>query len=237
MKNIKIKSIIIIFALLLLTSCGVITEIEGVLNELTTTEMAPGYPSSDDPISSLSSEEPGSSIKGNVTTNVMPTPALLAMKQLEEKLLSGDTVEEPEHFPFALQAGTPVSIGNYAHPELGCSWMGIGGQVFGMDGNPIMNLVIEVGGELDNQSFFGLALTGMSPQFGVGGYEIKLSDHVLYSRSSVWVRVFSLEGIPLTPKIYFDTYNDCLRNLHLVNFSEIGEEYQNPLYLPIIPRR
>src|SRR3990172_11681189 len=49
---------------------------------------------------------------------------------------------------FIEQAGSPAWLPNIMHPQSGCNWMGIGGQVFDAQSVPTKNLVVEVGGKL-----------------------------------------------------------------------------------------
>jgi hypothetical protein len=40
------------------------------------------------------------------------------------------------------------------------------------------------------------------------------------SESTLWIQLFSLEGTPLSDQIYLITYDDCQKNLLLMNFNE-----------------
>ena len=44
--------------------------------------------------------------------------------------------------PYHLQSVNPVYLQNFVHPEAGCNWMGVGGQVFDKQGDPTQNLVV-----------------------------------------------------------------------------------------------
>ncbi len=130
------------------------------------------------------------------------------------------TVQIP---PFIVQPGTPIATRNFAHPELGCDWLGVAGQVFETSGQPVQMLVVELGGNLAGGPVDGLSLTGIAPFYGQGGYEITLNQRPLGSSQSVWVQLRDLAGNPLSDKIFIDTFNDCLRNLVLVNFIKLPE--------------
>jgi hypothetical protein len=133
-----------------------------------------------------------------------------------------------------VQPGSPVWMRNFAHPELDCLWMGVAGQVFDIDDTPMMDLVIEFGGELANQSVFGLAITGQAETYGEGGYEFKLADEPIATSGMVWAQVFDLEGNPISAPTYFSTYEDCEKNLVILNFVQAYKLPTDWFYLPII---
>jgi hypothetical protein len=123
----------------------------------------------------------------------------------------------PEEW-YALQPGTPLATINIPHEAAGCSWLGVGGQVFGPDTAPVLGLSIVVGGKLEGHQVGSLATTGMETNIGEGGYEVSLADHPVDSTGTVWIQVVDSIGKPMSDKIYFDTYNVCERNFILVNF-------------------
>jgi hypothetical protein len=136
---------------------------------------------------------------------------------------------------YVLQAGSPSWLPNFAHPDLGCNFLGIAGQVFDKNRNPAKMLVVEVGGSLGGGELFALSLTGNAPAFGPAGYEIQLADKPLQSTGSIWIQLFNLEGNPLSGKIFFNTFADCDKNLVLINFvATIFPIPELDVYLPAI---
>lgn len=123
--------------------------------------------------------------------------------------------------PFVLQAGDPVAIANVSHPELGCGWMGVAGQVTGLDNAPLPGLMVQLGGVLEGRSMLPVTLTGTATQYGEGGYEFTLSDGPVASENSLWVQLLEQDGRPLSEKVFFDTYAECDKALILVNFVQI----------------
>jgi hypothetical protein len=140
------------------------------------------------------------------------------------------------HVPdYVLQAGSPAWLSNFAHPDLGCNFLGIAGQVFDKNRSPAKMLVVEVGGSLAGRELFALSLTGNAPAFGPAGYEIQLADEPLQSTGSIWIQLFNLEGNPLSDKIFFNTFADCDKNLVLINFvATIFPVPELDVYLPAI---
>lgn len=121
---------------------------------------------------------------------------------------------------YIIQSETPVWLPNFAHPDRGCNWMGVAGQVFDRDTNPRTSLVIEVGGSLDGNQVNYLTLAGLAQEYGLGGYEIVLEDRVLDSTQELWIQIHDLSGEVVSEKYFFNTFGDCERNLVLINFVE-----------------
>lgn len=126
-------------------------------------------------------------------------------------------------YPYAIQEGCPVYMPNFAHLDAGCDWLGVAGHVFDANQEVIANLVVVAGGTLGGNPIDMLTMTGMSTDYGQGAYELVLSSTVVASEGSVWIQVLGLDGQPITPKVYLDTSEDCLQNLILLNFVQVGE--------------
>src|SRR3972149_3667128 len=53
---------------------------------------------------------------------------------------------------FEIQEGSPSAVDSTVfHPELGCNFMGVAGQAFGVNGAPIADLQGQIRGTLDGQ--------------------------------------------------------------------------------------
>jgi len=163
-----------------------------------------------------------------------PTPS---PDQLIAKFMGVSINDLPSRF-FVIQADTPVGMPNWAHADLACNWMGVAGQVFNLQGDPEVNLVIEADGMLEGEPVIGLALTGLESVYGPGGYEIQLSDHPVATKNEIWLQVKDQSGEKLSYPIYVETFNDCNQNLILLNLIEVEEipipPDPNEVYLPII---
>ena len=123
---------------------------------------------------------------------------------------------------YYLQEGSPAYISNFAHPEKGCNWLGVAGQVFDLNSEPVINIVVNVQGQLGGRNLDEIAITGIPEAdiYGPGGYEIQLADQVLPSSGTLVIQIFGLDGVPLSQPIPFNTYNDCSKNLIIINFIE-----------------
>jgi hypothetical protein len=134
------------------------------------------------------------------------------------------------------QAGTPLGIANFIVPEAGCNWMGVGGQAFDLNSEPISSLVVEIGGSLGGQPVSRLTLSGSTAAFGPGGFVVQVANLPTASDGTLWVRLGGLDGKPLSDPLYLTTYADCERNLILVNFAEVATALQPRVFLPSILR-
>ncbi len=125
------------------------------------------------------------------------------------------------NFAFAVRA-TPAAVAStIIHPDQGCKWLGVGGQVFDLTGASVVGIYVKLGGSLDGKSQDMLSLTGTAIQYGPAGYEFTLSDTPLDSKQKLWVQLFDQADLPLSDKIYFDTFKDCAKNLILINFKQV----------------
>lgn len=149
-----------------------------------------------------------------------------------------ETIQPEEQYRYALQTGTPVATANFLQTESGCDFMGVAGQVFSRNDQPVTGLIVEVGGTLGGSPVLLLSITGDSTALGPGGYEIKLADEPVASQGTLWLQLHDVMGKPQSEKVYFDTYsgeNECDQNLIIINFRELSTA---PLeqYLPSIFR-
>lgn len=161
-------------------------------------------------------------ITASPTNTSTPMPSFTPT-EIQDDQATPTPVEPPEDgFPFVVQdpPGEPLYIQNIHYPDLGCDWMGLGGQVFALNGAPLKFLTVHLGGTLGGGTLDVLTLTGTAPQYGEGGYEFTLADSVIASNDSVWVELLDQGGLPLSDKIYFDTFADCERNQILINYQQ-----------------
>jgi len=133
--------------------------------------------------------------------------------------------EEPSDMPVLLHEGSPQYIpATSFHPDLGCKWLGVVGQVVNINGAPVQGLLIEVGGTLDGEQIGNptiLQATGLAKAYGDAGYEVKLADEPTDSQGTLWIQVIDQAALPISEKIYFDTFDDCQKNLIIIYFKQI----------------
>jgi len=181
------------------------------------------------------------------TPTPTPSPSLDSPNEVGEEEIIGteiDLTPTPELTPtitpqailIFVQPQSPVYLVNFLHPELGCKWSGVAGQIFNSVGEPVNGLIVEISGELNGNPFLRLGLSGMSIPIGPGGYEIQLSDKPFDSRNALYLRVFDQDGKQLNETLPLVTYNDCQKNLMIINFSLLNQPLREKTYFPIIFR-
>lgn len=116
----------------------------------------------------------------------------------------------PSRYPYTVQSGYPL----YSAYPGGCNWMGFAGEVFDLQGQPVIDLIVHVGGA-DH-----LVLSGSSQVFGIKGWVDQVADHPASSRGFYTVQLQDSVGNPLSDVIGLDTFNDCKRNLITLNFVQ-----------------
>lgn len=101
--------------------------------------------------------------------------------------------------------------------------MGVRGQAVDMSGAPIFGLIVRLGGTLTGVSLKMpmMSLTGVMLSYGRADYEFKLADKPVASKHTLWIELLNQEGVPLSGKIYFDTYNSCDKNLIVIDFKQV----------------
>jgi hypothetical protein len=161
-----------------------------------------------------------------------PSPTPMIVTETKETLpTETPTFLEPSQTPTAIPTlsniryqampNSPFYLQNYAHPDKGCQWMGVAGQVLNSVGVPQNDLVIVVEGTLNSNPIELLALTGLSDQYGLGGFEVEISNQVIASQGTLKLTVYDVNGNVLANPVSFDTIADCQKNLILINFQQI----------------
>ena len=231
--------ILIGFATLVLTSCGAIPTLppldstvtvwtpqgtglvtatsEGEVRNITVTPAA---------AITESPKNPTATSKPKMTSTAIPeitaTPSYTPTATATERPAATFT---PTAVPYSLQLMNPFYLENFTHDDLGCAWLGVAGQIFNLEGQVQKNIVIRAGGEINGtpvieKMAMPLAEPDTDLAYGPGGFELTLADSLADTESEVWIQVFNLNGDPLSEKIYLTTYNDCQKNLILLNFVE-----------------
>jgi hypothetical protein len=163
--------------------------------------------------------EPSATSTPRPSATLPPTPTFFTLSTATATMT---VTESLTGYPYEVQTGSPVAIANIYYPELGCDWMGVGGQAVDMSGSPVTGLVIRLGGVLGGKIVPTMtSLTGVALNYGRAGYEFKLADEPISSRGTLWVQLLDQAGVPLSEEIYFDTYSECEKNLIIINFKQV----------------
>jgi len=125
---------------------------------------------------------------------------------------------------FNLQEGSPSYETNTLHEEAGCAWLGVGGQIFDTAGDPVPGILVEAGGQLGDIDVSSLTLSGTASNYGESGYEMTLHNAPVESNGTLWIQLLDQANLPLTEKIYLQTFDSCDSNLIRVNFVQAGNQ-------------
>ncbi len=106
------------------------------------------------------------------------------------------------------------------HPEAACNWQGIGGTVVDANNADMLRTTIRLEGFYDGKSKSELTVSSIVPAYGKSGYEFFLGTAPISSKGLLYLQLFDQAGVPLSDKLYVDTYNDCSKNLVLVRFKK-----------------
>ncbi|MFN2145236.1 MAG: hypothetical protein ACK2T7_07770 [Anaerolineales bacterium] len=118
---------------------------------------------------------------------------------------------------FTAQEGTP----SYIPYSGGCSGLYVAGNITDIDHNPVMLMTVRAVGNLDGEEIFIEVLSGSNTDYTISGWEIKLSDTLVSSSGSITISLYQQGGWePISEEVLIDTYNDCSRNLAVVNFVQ-----------------
>lgn len=125
-------------------------------------------------------------------------------------------------YPFVLQGDPTGMKSTLFKPNSNCSWLGVAGNVYDLQGRPVQGIIVQMGGSYNYQKVdVKFTLTGLARAYGESGYEFTIADVIVPSSQTLWVQLVDQAAIPLSEKVYFDTYADCNRNVILINFKQV----------------
>lgn len=164
--------------------------------------------------------EPSPTPTSRPTLTPWPSPTPFGM--LEDGSTPGPS-PTPGGMSFVVLQGSPKASPNIFHMDRGCGWSGVYGQVRDLSGRPLSGMIVQLGGTLGDKSFDGQAtVTGLVSYNGEAGFEFELGDEPVASTGRMWVQLVDIsEKIPLSEKVYFDTYDDCDKNMIVVYFVQV----------------
>jgi hypothetical protein len=119
-------------------------------------------------------------------------------------------------YPFSAESGNPV----YSASPKGCAWMGIAGTVYDSNHAPMNNLLIHLQGGLSGGTFDVDQVTGSVSDELDGEFEFTLAEEPVLSYNSLSIQLLDANRIPLSDKIFFNTYPGCDKNLITLNLIQ-----------------
>jgi hypothetical protein len=157
-----------------------------------------------------------------VTLNsILRTPTILTTANAETPVAS-TTPTVAGNMPFDIRGNAVAISSTIVHPESDCNWLGVGGQVFDLQDSPAVHSIIQLGGDLNGTPFIDMfSLTGTAQQYGQAGYEFILANKPAASNNTIWLQMLDQAGLALSPRVYFETFDDCQKNLIWINFKQV----------------
>jgi hypothetical protein len=185
-----------------------------------TSPFLPGMFGNQSPPTPTIASEPGPIIIPVSPTAVVVIEEIIATTtpSLPEPTQTPEPTPTAVVYQYQLQEGSPAYIENIHHSDLGANWMGVGGQVFDSEGNPVERIVVVAAGTLGGEPIEVLGMTGAASQYGPGGYEIQLAQRLIQSSGSVTVTLYDLAGNMLSAPAAIDTFDDPARATIVLNF-------------------
>jgi hypothetical protein len=126
-------------------------------------------------------------------------------------------------YAFILQPGSPTAKAwTEFHPDAGCDVEGVAGQVTSLNGEAVSGLLVQLGGTLPGYGPVNRStVTGTADEYGAGGYELIITRQLVSTSGTLWIQLMDQQKLPLSDMIYFNTYDDCKKNLIMISFNQI----------------
>lgn len=124
-------------------------------------------------------------------------------------------------YSFAVQGDPKAIDATLFDPNHGCTWMGVAGRAYDLQNGPATKLEVQLFGILNGNLLNLTSLTGTSTQYGPSGFEFTLANKPVASTQRLSIRLVDQAGIPLSDRVFFDTYSDCTKNLVVINFKQV----------------
>jgi len=105
------------------------------------------------------------------------------------------------------------------HPELACSWAGIGGTVVDANNSPIIGTVVVLRGTLNGSTIEQQTVSGINKEYGPSGFEFVVGTAPVESNKTLYVQLVDQQNIPLSEPVQITTSTECGKNLVMVRFK------------------
>ncbi len=132
--------------------------------------------------------------------------------------------------PFGLNPDSPRYLPAFTQPDAGCAWVGVAGQVFDQSGAPLEGVVVVVKGYFNGILLDAQTVSGLHQAYGQSGFEVKIGDLSADTNNALTIQLVNSKFEALSAVYPLTTYNDCQRNLILVNFEAQSDSWK--AYLP-----
>jgi hypothetical protein len=189
------------------------------IHQLAAKEAPTATPTEDNLADSLPPTEAPTLFPPTATPIPLPTETPIPFPTATPVVINtpADTPTSEPISKFVAQEGTP----SYLPHSGGCSGLYIAGNITDIDHNPVMLMTVRAEGTLGDEAIFIEVLSGSNTDYTVSGWEIKLSDSLIASTGEITLSLYLQGGWePVSEEVLVDTFNDCSRNLAVVNFIQ-----------------
>lgn len=152
------------------------------------------------------------------TRTLAPTLTLTTTPTLAPTVTPSPTFEV---MPYILIGEQETLSSALIRPGLGCDWLIIAGQVWNLQDAPVKGMNLHLFGELDGYSIESFALSGSASDYGESGYEFTLENLRVASEESLYIQLVDVNGVPFSHPYSIQTFEDCQKNLILINFKQV----------------
>lgn len=121
--------------------------------------------------------------------------------------------------PFSAPSVTQVES-TVIHPDLACSWAGIGGTVVDANNSPVIGTVVVLRGTLNGSTIEQQTVSGINKEYGPSGFEFVLGSAPVESNKTLYVQLVDQQNIPLSDPVQITTSTDCSKNLVMIRFKK-----------------
>ena len=132
------------------------------------------------------------------------------------------TADYSSMYPYQIQTDpAAISADLFDSNRSNCDWMGVAGQVHDLHDSPVTGILVLLGGSLERKIQNQTTITGTARNYGPAGYEFTLANHLVESNDTVWIQLVDQSYVPLSARVYFDTFADCEKSLVIINFKQV----------------
>lgn len=174
-------------------------------------------------ISAVVSATPSETLAVSLTPSQAITETFVPTYTLTQTLTPTITLTPTQEvLPFILFGEPETMSSALIRQQLDCDWLVIGGQVWDLQGEPVTNSVsVHLFGELNGYEIDQYRLPGTETVYGESGYEFALEGFVVDSEETLFIQLVDSNNLPLSHPYLVQTFEDCQKNLILVNFKQV----------------
>jgi hypothetical protein len=157
-----------------------------------------------------------------VLPTITPQPLDLTSTLPQDVTPTVYSTDNNSKYPFASK-GDPAAFANTTyHPNSDCNWQGIAGQVWDIQGRPLIGYRVHLQGYYNSKTIDLTTLSGGAQAwYGESGFEFVLGNTPVDSTNQLTIQLEDQSYMAISNKVTLNTYSDCAKNLVMVNFQQV----------------